>query len=226
MQMIFVSLHSTTNNYHLGNNREVVDAKGVVQQVTNYYPFGAPYADASASKGADVQPYGIPGQWYGGTYEDLHSKVGKNISSVDAIMQGAIVNYENLLYSYDPFAGIGGIVSGFAPKHILHFARTILNVQPTLIGDNPITSSWRFWNKQLSYEEISDACSRSPFVIGLVAVDEHNNFTKLTSNHFVQITGAGQDKKGGFVNYWSWGNSTEYTSRTGGQSGVFSLMVF
>ena len=48
----------------------------------------------------------------------------------------------------------------------------------------------------------------------------------LTSNHFVQITGAGQDKKGGFVNYWSWGNSTEYTSRTGGQSGVFSLMVF
>ena len=27
MQMISVPLHSTTNNYHLGNNREVVDAK-------------------------------------------------------------------------------------------------------------------------------------------------------------------------------------------------------
>ncbi len=50
------------NQDHLGNNREVVDAKGVVQQVTNYYPFGAPYADASASKGADVQPYKYNGK--------------------------------------------------------------------------------------------------------------------------------------------------------------------
>ncbi len=50
------------NQDHLGNNREVVDASGVVQQVTNYYPFGAPYADATASKGADVQPYKYNGK--------------------------------------------------------------------------------------------------------------------------------------------------------------------
>ena len=62
MQMISIPLHSTTNSYHLGNNDEVVDAKGVVQQVTNYYPFGAPYTDASASKGADVQPYKYNGK--------------------------------------------------------------------------------------------------------------------------------------------------------------------
>ena len=31
MQIISVPLHSTTSNYHLGNNREVVDAGGVVQ---------------------------------------------------------------------------------------------------------------------------------------------------------------------------------------------------
>ncbi len=62
MQMISVPLHSTTNSYHLGNNREVVDACGAVQQVTNYYPFGAPYADATASKGADVQPYKYNGK--------------------------------------------------------------------------------------------------------------------------------------------------------------------
>ena len=47
---------------HLGNNREVVDAKGVVQQVTNYYPFGAPYADATAVKGANLQPYKYNGK--------------------------------------------------------------------------------------------------------------------------------------------------------------------
>ena len=62
MQMISIPLHSTTNSYHLGNNREVVDAKGVVQQVTNYYPFGAPYVDATASKGSDVQPYKYNGK--------------------------------------------------------------------------------------------------------------------------------------------------------------------
>ena len=40
----------------------MVNAKGVVQQVTNYYPFGAPYADATASKGSDVQPYKYNGK--------------------------------------------------------------------------------------------------------------------------------------------------------------------
>ena len=60
--MISIPLHSTTNSYHLGNNDEVVDAKGVVQQVTNYYPFGAPYADATAVKGANLQPYKYNGK--------------------------------------------------------------------------------------------------------------------------------------------------------------------
>ena len=39
---------------HLGNIREVVNASGTVQQVTNYYPFGATYADAATN--ADFQP--------------------------------------------------------------------------------------------------------------------------------------------------------------------------
>ena len=33
------------NKDHLGNNREVVNGSGTVQQVTNYYPSGAPYAE-------------------------------------------------------------------------------------------------------------------------------------------------------------------------------------
>ena len=62
MQMISIPLHSTTNNYHLGNTDEVVDAKGVVQQVTNYYPFGAPYADASATLNPSLQAYKYNGK--------------------------------------------------------------------------------------------------------------------------------------------------------------------
>ena len=50
------------NQDHLGNNREVVDAKGVVTQVTNYYPFGAPYADATVVKNANFQQYKYNGK--------------------------------------------------------------------------------------------------------------------------------------------------------------------
>ncbi len=60
--MISIPLHSTTNSYHLGNNDEVVDEYGYVSQVTNYYPFGAPYADATAVKNADFQPYKYNGK--------------------------------------------------------------------------------------------------------------------------------------------------------------------
>ena len=67
---------STTDNFafyfynqdHLGNIREVVNASGSVQQVTNYYPFGAPYADASASTNTDFQPY----KYNGKEFDKMH----------------------------------------------------------------------------------------------------------------------------------------------------------
>ncbi len=34
---------------HLGNIRGVVDESGTVEQITNYYPFGAPYSDATTT---------------------------------------------------------------------------------------------------------------------------------------------------------------------------------
>ena len=43
------------NQDHLGNNREVVDANGTVQQVTNYYPFGAPFSETASVMNADFQ---------------------------------------------------------------------------------------------------------------------------------------------------------------------------
>ena len=45
------------NQDHLGNIREVVDASGNILQVTNYYPFGAPYFDAASTVNAGLQPY-------------------------------------------------------------------------------------------------------------------------------------------------------------------------
>ena len=59
---------STTDNFsffyynrdHLGSIREVVDANGNIRQVTNYYPFGAPYADSPVNP--DHQPYKYNGK--------------------------------------------------------------------------------------------------------------------------------------------------------------------
>ena len=56
------------NQDHLGNNREVVDASGNVTQVTNYYPFGAPYADATAVKNANLQQY----KYNGKEFDHMH----------------------------------------------------------------------------------------------------------------------------------------------------------
>ena len=44
------------------NNREVLSTGGSVQQVTNYYPFGAPYADPAAVVDADYQPHKYNGK--------------------------------------------------------------------------------------------------------------------------------------------------------------------
>ena len=37
------------NRDHLGNNREVVDSAGVVEQVTHYYPYGAPFCERTTA---------------------------------------------------------------------------------------------------------------------------------------------------------------------------------
>lgn len=50
------------NRDHLGNIREVVDDNGNVVQVNNYYPFGSPYCDTSASKAPELQPYKYNGK--------------------------------------------------------------------------------------------------------------------------------------------------------------------
>ena len=50
------------NKDHLGNNREVVDVRGRLHQVTNYYPCGAPYADPAALSGVEHQPYKYNGK--------------------------------------------------------------------------------------------------------------------------------------------------------------------
>lgn len=50
------------NKDHLGNNREVIDFRGKICQVINYYPFGTPFSDQSTTLQADFQPYKYNGK--------------------------------------------------------------------------------------------------------------------------------------------------------------------
>ena len=50
------------NQDHLGNNREVLNSSGTIQQQTNYYPFGAPYTDPKAVVSASLQPFKYNGK--------------------------------------------------------------------------------------------------------------------------------------------------------------------
>ena len=50
------------NKDHLGNNREVIDFRGKICQVINYYPFGTPFSNQSTTLQADFQPYKYNGK--------------------------------------------------------------------------------------------------------------------------------------------------------------------
>lgn len=59
MQMISIPLHSTTNSYHLGNNRMVMHEYYGAEQMNNYYPYGGLM---SSSTGWNVQRFKYNGK--------------------------------------------------------------------------------------------------------------------------------------------------------------------
>ena len=85
------------NQDHLGNIREVVDASGNLQQKTNYYPFGAPYADPDMVVNASLQPYKYNGK-------ELDTMHGLN-------------TYDYGARQYDPITGRWDRVDPLAEKY-------------------------------------------------------------------------------------------------------------
>ena len=88
-------------NDHLGNNRIVTDAAAAVVQSTQYYPFGASFADAS---GTSTQPYKYNGK-------ELDTRNGLNLYDYSArYYESAIGRFTTvdpmaeMYYSISPYA--------------------------------------------------------------------------------------------------------------------------
>ncbi|SFC82826.1 RHS repeat-associated core domain-containing protein, partial [Xylanibacter ruminicola] len=126
---------STSDNFtfyyytpdHLGNIREVVNASGSVQQVTNYYPFGAPYAESTA---ADFQPYKYNGKeldkMHGlNTYDygaRQHDPILARWDRMDPLCE-KFYNVSPYVYCVDnPICAID--IKGLYPKGILNHHKT------------------------------------------------------------------------------------------------------
>ncbi|WP_306572345.1 RHS repeat domain-containing protein [Segatella buccae] len=130
------------NRDHLGNIREVVDDNGNVVQVNNYYPFGSPYCDTSASKAPELQPYK-----YNGKELDL--------------MHG-LNTYDYGARQYNPVVPIWDRVDPLCEKYY--------NTSPyAYCGNNPVSSidldgrDWYQNNKTLYYTWYNEDTERKGF---------------------------------------------------------------
>ncbi len=142
----------------------------------------------------------------------ITSKIG--LSTVDAIMQGAIVNSLNMSwFTYDPFQDGSGLRSFTWPNSVSSFFNDKLNL--TVKVEHYITDNYL---KSIDYNK--------NFVIAIVNTDSHGeqldllfhcNITKL-GFHYVQITGIRNE---GGVTIWTWGSNNYYSSSTK----IFQLII-
>lgn len=113
------------NKDHLGNNREVTDENGTIHQEINYYPFGTPFFDASATKKADFQMF----KYNGKEFDEMH---GLNTYDYGARQYNpALARWDRLdpvcekYYNVSPYAYCGDNpivlfdIKGFYPKYFV-----------------------------------------------------------------------------------------------------------
>ena len=148
-----------------------------------------------------------------GKVRDLDFGAWGKISTVDAIMQGAITNWANYVSEMNPFKGESGLNTFLWPGRAIQFAQEF-------IGAKCMVDNWP------TNADISSIDYKKYYVMGVVnAVEDSYNFQPgVASNHYVNITGFSKDNK---VQYWSWGKSgleSDASSRKG--NGVHELLIF
>ena len=89
---------------HLGNIREVVNEDGAVEQITNYYPFGTPFAEEAGNTNPDLQNH----KYNGKEFDTMH---GLNTNDYGARQYNSLVGRWDRMdplcekyYSISPYA--------------------------------------------------------------------------------------------------------------------------
>lgn len=148
-----------------------------------------------------------------GTEADLSSlnRAG-GISSVDAIMQGAITNANNYIENINTFKGESGLNSFMRPAFILDFVRKFMGKNATVI------------NNWVTNKDIASINFKTQFAIATTFYDSDDNRleSSLLTNHYINIIGI----HNGTINFWSWGGI--YIHKTSGnvENAIHSLYVF
>lgn len=155
----------------------------------------------------------LPESAYSGTEQQL-SKIGT--TSVDAIMQGAIVNwahYTDIHFLYNPFLGESSERSLMLPWHVSLFCDQL--------GYNTETIYPSPFSRQLSFSDLpGNIYYENNLVIGLVYQGNEDNFDGIIPCHYVQILNVDNKK----ITYWSWGGS--HSSNLSDEStGIAELII-
>ena len=126
----------------------------------------------------------LPNKAFSGSMTDLN-KLG--INSVDAIMQGAFTNSQNIIFNYNPFKDGSGFKSFMYPGYFNYYFSDFIgaNYHCVLSPTTEYINSLDFVNH---------------FVVGVV----HSNGYSIEGgfpNHYIQILKSGNNK----MDYWTWG---------------------
>ena len=126
----------------------------------------------------------LPNSAFSGSMAELNEL---GINSVDAIMQGAFTNSQNIIFNYNPFKDGSGFKSFMYPGYFNYYVSGFLgaNYHCVLSPTTEYINSLDFVNH---------------FVVGIV----HSNDYSIEGgfpNHYIQILKSGNNK----MDYWTWG---------------------
>ena len=128
---------------------------------------------------------GLPNEAFSGNMKDLR-RLG--INTVDAIMQGALTNSQNLFLRYNPFQDGSGARSFMWPGRFVYLVRRFVGAK----------CSFRFL-PTTRYIESMDHTHH--YVVGVVHTKFASPIYSGFPNHYIQILKAEK----GILDYWSWG---------------------
>ncbi len=170
------------NRFYNSNNRAVINEFGVVQQVTNYYPFGSVFSTnkAAYTKSPDAQPYKYNGKELGRTHgldwydfdARQHDPFVSGFTSLDPLCEKYTYQSPYVYAGNNPVRNID--FDGLGPKDRVKYARQFIELAPEYKQEAKAEWKNRFENTPagLQFMDCSELVSR------VMTKDGFNQFSK------------------------------------------------